>query len=156
MKRRSSAGTIASLILVCIFGATLLLSLAAGASVYRQVAERVEAGAHQRVGLTYITAKLHGADSLEQVSCGDFGGEQALFLEQAENGTVYETILYVHDGWLMELLREQGTELTPDDGQTITEAQSLSISEPEPGLLRLDYVDGAGQTQSTDVYLRSR
>ena len=34
MRRQSSAGTLASLMLTCVFGATLLLSLVVGAGVY--------------------------------------------------------------------------------------------------------------------------
>ena len=57
-RRQTGAGTIAALALTCVFGATLLLSLAAGAGVYRRVADRVERSAGDRVGLTYITAKI--------------------------------------------------------------------------------------------------
>ena len=41
MRRSSGAGTMAALMLTCVFGATLLLSLATGASVYRRVADRL-------------------------------------------------------------------------------------------------------------------
>ena len=61
-RRQTGAGTIAALALTCVFGATLLLSLAAGAGVYRRVADRVERSAGDRVGLTYITAKIHSYD----------------------------------------------------------------------------------------------
>ena len=61
-RRQTGAGTIAALALTCVFGATLLLSLAAGAGVYRRVADRVEQSAGDRVGLTYITAKIHSYD----------------------------------------------------------------------------------------------
>ena len=36
MRKQSSAGTLAALMLTCVFGATLLLSLAAGAGVYHR------------------------------------------------------------------------------------------------------------------------
>ena len=65
MRRQTGAGAIAALILTCVFGATLLLSLIAGAGVYRRVAERTEQGANTRVGLTYLTAKIHGYDSAD-------------------------------------------------------------------------------------------
>ena len=63
MKRQSGAGALAALALTCVFGATLLLSLAAGAGVYRRVADRVERSAADRVSLSYITAKIHGSDA---------------------------------------------------------------------------------------------
>ena len=51
MRRQSGAGTLAALALTCVFGVTLLLSLAAGAGVYRRVADRVEESSQSRVSL---------------------------------------------------------------------------------------------------------
>ena len=156
MKGRSSAaGTIAALTLTCVFGATMLLSLATGASVYRNVAERVESASGRRVGLTYITAKIHAYDQQGRVSAGDFGGQDAVFLLQEIDGNIYETILYVYEGQLMELFCEQGWELEPRDGQSITAAESLTVWEGSPGLLRLSYTGADGRTEMADVFLRS-
>ena len=156
MKGRSSAaGTIAALTLTCVFGATMLLSLATGASVYRNVAERVESASGRRVGLTYITAKIHGYDQQGRVVAGDFGGQDAVFLLQELDGKIYETILYVYEGQLLEVLCEQGWELEPRDGEAITAAEALAVSEPEPGLLRLSYTGADGQTETADIFLRT-
>ena len=156
MKGRSgAAGTIAALTLTCVFGATMLLSLATGALVYRNVAERVESASGRRVGLTYITAKIHAFDQEGRVVAGSFGGQDAVFLLQELDGRIYETVLYVYEGQLMEVLCEQGWELEPSDGQTITAAEALAVSEPEPGLLRLSYTGADGQTETADIFLRS-
>ena len=156
MKGRSSAaGTIAALTLTCVFGATMLLSLATGAMVYRNVAERVESASGRRVGLTYITAKIHAHDQGSLVVAGQFGGQDAVFLLQELDGRIYETILYVYEGQLMELLCELGWELEPSDGMGITAAEGLGVSEPEPGLLRLSYTGADGRTETADIFLRS-
>ena len=156
MKGRSgAAGTIAALTLTCVFGATMLMSLATGAIVYRNVTERVESASGRRVGLTYITAKIHAYDQEGQVLAGQFGGQDAVYLLQELDGEMYETILYVYEGQLMELLCEQGWELGPADGMGITGAQALEVSEPEPGLLRLSYTGADGQTETADIFLRS-
>ena len=154
-RRQTGAGTIAALALTCVFGATLLLSLAAGAGVYRRVADRVERSAGDRVGLTYITAKIHSYDEEGTAFAGRFGGQDAVYLLQEVDGLTYETILYVYDGWLMELLCERGWELAPENGQTITQARALTVEEPEPGLLRLRYTGADGGLSTADVYLRS-
>ena len=154
MRGRSSAGAVAVLIAACIFGAAMLVSLVTGAGVYRQVQERTEAAAAERLGLTYITAKIHSHDAEDSVRAGTFGGEDAVYLLEPLDGLTYETILYVYNGWLMELFCEEGWELKPEAGQQITEAQSLTVSEQD-GLLRLSYVDGNGQSGTADVFLRS-
>ena len=156
MRRQTGAGAIASLILTCVFGATLLLSLAAGAGVYRNVAARTERGANTRVGLTYLTAKIHGGDRVDAVYAGTFGENDAVYLLEDVDGLTYETILYVYDGQLRELLCERGWELEPEDGQIIAEARSLAVTEVADGLLRLVYTDGGGATETADIYIRSK
>ena len=156
MKRQTGAGTIAALILTCVFGTALLLSLVAGAGVYRRVAERTEHAAASRVGLTYLAAKIHGADRAGAVCAGTFGGADAVYLYEDMDGLTYETILYVYDGKLREMLCEQGWESEPESGEVIAEAQSLTVTQPAEGLLRLGLTDGGGATETADVYVRSR
>ncbi|MBD5170249.1 MAG: DUF4860 domain-containing protein [Oscillibacter sp.] len=155
MRRQSGAGTLAALALTCVFGATLLLSLAAGAVVYRRVADRVEESSSDRISLTYITAKLHASDAAGMVETGSFGGGDAVFLYQDFDGITYETILYVYDGYLMEMLCEKGWEMDAEFGETVFPAQALETEEPAEGLLRLSLTDENGRTQTADVYVRS-
>lgn len=155
MRRQSGAGALAALALTCVFGATMLLSLAAGAGIYRRVADRVEQSSGDRVSLSYLTAKLHAYDQAQAVETGRFGGGDAIYLYQDLDGLTYETILYVYDGYLMEMLCERGWEQDPEFGETVSPAQALQISQPAPGLLRLALTGQDGRTQTTDVYVRS-
>ncbi len=155
MRRQSGAGTLAALALTCVFGATLLLSLAAGASVYRRVADRVEESAAGRVSLSYVAAKLHASDAAGLVEVKPFGDGDGIFLYQEFEGTVYETILYVCDGNLMEMLCEQGWESDPEFGEAVSPARALEISRPAPGLLRLALTGPDGVVQSADILIRS-
>lgn len=154
MRRSTSAGTIAALTLACVFGMTLLLSLATGAGVYRRVADRVEQSARQRVGLAYITAKIHAYDAQGGVRAGKFGDVDAVFLTQELEGVVYETALYVHDGWMKEAMYEQGWTMSPADGTAITEARELTAEE-DGGLLMLVYTDPEGRQQTARLMIRS-
>ena len=85
MKRTGGSGMIAALILACLFATTMLLTLVMGARVYRGVQARVEASAEGRVGLAYITAKVHGNDHAGGISVQDFGGVDAVVLESHKN-----------------------------------------------------------------------
>lgn len=155
MRRRGGAGTIAALLLCCVFGVAALLSLTAGAGIYRQVAQRVEQSGERRVGLTYLSAKVRSFDEAGKVLTGTFGDGDALYLLQDIDGLTYETILYVHDGWLKELLCERGWELEPEDGQAITQARGLEAALTGEGLLRLAYTGGDGRTETAVLYVRS-
>ena len=155
MRRQSSAGTLASLLLACVFGATLLLSLAAGAGVYRRVEGRTEESAQSRVSLSYITTKIHAYDQAGMVEAGVFGDGVAVFLYEELEGFTYETIMYVYDGYLMEMLCEKGREMPPEFGETVAPALSLTVTEPREGLLWLSLREADGQVNSAAVYVRS-
>ena len=155
MRRQNAAGTMAALMLTCVFGATLLLSLAAGAGVYRRVADRVDANSEARVSLSYITARLHGYDERGKAEAGTFGDGGAVFLYEELDGLVYETILYVYDGDLRGMLCEKGWEQDAAFGEVITPARALEVSEPVPGLLRLVLTGPDGTEQAASVYIRS-
>ena len=155
MRRQGGAGTIAALLLCCVFGVTALMALTAGAGIYRQVAQRVEQSGERRVGLTYLAAKVRSFDQEGAVLTGTFGDGDARYLLQDIDGLTYETILYVHDGWLKELLCERGWELEPEDGQTITQARGLEAELTEDGMLCLAYTDGDGRTETAALYVRS-
>ena len=155
MRKQSSAGTLAALMLTCVFGATLLLSLATGAGVYRRVESRVEESSQARVSLSYITARIHAYDQAGMVETGSYGDGGAVFLYQEIDGALYETILYVYDGNLMEMLCEKDQEMGPEFGETVSPAQDLTVEEPREGLLRLALTEPDGQTRTADVHVRS-
>ena len=155
MRRQSSAGALASLMLTCVFGVTLLLSLAAGAGVYRRVEDRVEESAEERVSLSYMTARIHACDQAGMVETGSFGEGGAVFLYEELDGSVYETVLYVYGGWLMEMLCEKGGELPPEFGEAVSPARALAVTQPREGLLWLSLTRPDGQVCSAGVYVRS-
>lgn len=160
MKRGNAAGTVATLALTCVFGITLLMGIFAGAAVYQRVSDRVSASARERVGLTYITAKLHSFDALTPdggpaIRVGTLGGQDALYLSEDIDGVAYETVLYVYNGQLREMLCLRGGQQDPAFGEVIGPAQSLRVERPREGLMCLEYTDGDGKTQSAHVWLRS-
>lgn len=155
MNRQSSAGTLASLMLACVFGATMLVSLLTGAGVYRRVENRVEANAQSRVSLNYIIAKVHAYDQAGMVKIGSFGDGGAVFLYEETDRALYETILYVRGGKLMEMFCSEGGELAPEFGEPVCPALNLTAAQPKDDLLRLTLTGPDGQAQTADIYVRS-
>ena len=154
MKRTGGSGMIAALILACLFAVTMLLTLVMGARVYRSVQARVEDSAQGRVGLSYITAKVHGNDRAGAISVRDFGGVDAVVLEQDYDGARYVTALYVYDGQMMELFCSDLGAFTPAEGTPIAPAQGLQ-AEQSDGMLTLTYVDAGGAARSAYIQMRS-
>ena len=154
MKRTGGSGMIAALILACLFAVTMLLTLVMGARVYRSVQARVEDSAQGRVGLSYITAKVHGNDRAGAISVRDFGGVDAVVLEQDYDGARYVTALYVYDRQMMELFCSDLGAFTPAEGTPIAPAQGLQ-AEQSDGMLTLTYVDAGGAARSAYIQMRS-
>ncbi len=154
MKRTGGSGMIAALILACLFATTMLLTLVMGARVYRGVQARVEASAEGRVGLSYITVKVHGNDHAGGISVRDFGGVDAVVLEQDYDGERYVTALYVYDGQLMELFCSDLDAFTPAEGTPIAPAQGLQAGQSD-GVLTLTYVDASGSERYAYIAMRS-
>ena len=152
MRRTSGIGAAAAVFAACIFGAALLLSLVTGAGVYRQVEARAERSAVRRVGLSYLAAKVHAHDAAWAIRVGQFGDGDALFLTEGDTG--YETVVYVRDGFLMELFRVRDAALEPETGQRIADMRALYI-ETEGALLRLRVTDASGAEETAEIYVRS-
>lgn len=155
MDRQSSAGTLAALMLTCVFGATMLMSLVTGAGVYRRVESRVEQNAQSRVSLNYVIARIHAYDGAGMVKTGSFGDGGAVYLYEEAEGIRRETILYVRGGRLMEMFCEDGAELAPEFGEPVSAALDLAVARPKDGLLRLTLTGPDGRPQTADIYVRS-
>ena len=145
---------IAALLLTCVFAVSMLLTLALGARVYQGVQGRVADSAAQRVGLSYITAKLHAADTADGAAAGAFGGQDAVLLYQEIEGVPYVTALYVADGALRELFCENLDDFLPEDGEAIQPAQALAVKQAG-SLLTLTLTESDGTAQTAQIHLRS-
>ena len=93
---------------------------------------------------------MRQADCLGGVTVEPFGGAAALAF--TEDG--FTTRVYWHDGYLMELYAGEDAELSPEDGERIMEAESLSLS-LRRGLLTVDVTGDSGQPDRLFLLLRS-
>lgn len=135
MKRNHHLDMLGALLLFCVFAACVLGILLTGAGLYRRLTERDQASYDRRTGSQYIATRVRQADRLGSVAVEEFGGTDALALED-EYG--YVTRVYWHDGWLMELYAAAGAEFSPEDGEKLMPADGLALS-LEGRLLRVEF-----------------
>lgn len=155
MRRPGAIGTMAVLILACIFGAAMLLSMASGAYAYRTAAETAADGAAGRSGTAYISMKLRQADTAGAVDVRPYGDGDGIFFASEYGGIRYETAVYCYGGYLMELFYEAGYDPGPESGESIIPAAGLDVDEPVPGLFRISLSDSDGTARTAYAYLRS-
>lgn len=152
--KKHSVGTLVAMLLACIFAICVLLTLVFGVRAYRTVAQDAEQGYSRSVGLSYVTQKVRAYDQNGLVSAGAFEGLDALHFYEVFDGVTYETLLYVYDGWLCELYAEQGAGFLPEDGETLLEAQGMTVSQ-EGTLLMIGFTGIDGKTSYGTIALRS-
>ena len=135
-----------ALLLFGVFAVCLLIVLLTGADSYQRLTRRDRASDNRRVCVQ--------ADAAGGVSAGEFGGGDALLLTQDIGGTQYVTRIYVSGGYLMELFSAADSEMSPEDGEKLMAAQSLSASLSE-GLLELSVTPEDGRPVELTLSLRS-
>ncbi|MGE4548401.1 MAG: DUF4860 domain-containing protein [Intestinibacillus sp.] len=149
-----TVGSLAVLVVCCVFAASVVLSLAFGVRAYQGIVTRTQEGYDSRIALSYIGAKVHAFDVAGSVSVGTFDGLSALYLEEWSGGERYHTILYAQDGWMYELYCRQGDSFSPEDGEQLLAVESLAFSQQGQSISAV-LTDAEGNQDYTQIYLRS-
>lgn len=139
-----SASMIAALIVLALFAVGILSVLLGGAGAYRRLTTRDQQAYEDRTCSQYLATKLRQASCADAVEVLPFGDTDALRITQILEGEVYETRIYCHDGWLMELFSLAGGEFSPEDGEQILEAKGLKIQNQQ-GLYTLELTGEDGK-----------
>jgi len=151
--RKNSISAPAALVLFGVFAVCVLAVLLSGAKAYRRITERDARTYDSRTCAQFIATKLRQAPAPDAVALSDFGSSDAIEIRESINGEEYITRLYCHDGWLMELFTAADGEFSPEDGEQILPARSLSLSE-ESGLISVTVIDGSGSEIQQYLFLR--
>lgn len=154
MKRRSiqhHMDGLMALLLFGVFAVCVLAVLLTGAKAYRRLTERDQSAYQSRTCAQYLATRVRQADQADGVYTEDFGGADALVLE--EDG--YLTRVYCYEGALMELYCAVDAEMEPRDGEEVMSAQELSL-ELEDGLLTAVLTGADGREETLYLSLRGQ
>lgn len=143
------------LTLFCMFAASVLLVLLAGAGAYRNIAGQMEEQYTERTCLSYLDAKVRHYDCIDMVAVEPFGQENALVLYEEIGETRYKTVIYYADGYVRELFFEDGLEFQPGDGEIILPAQNLQVEWETESLLQIVCTGQDGLQEKLLVSLHS-
>ena len=104
---------------------------------------------------SYVTEKLHHADSSDAIVAGTFDGQDAILIRQEYSGQSYVTYLYAYDGYLRELFIKEGVAASAGDGREILATDGFSFEESRDGLFHLSCTDSDGNLSDTYVSIKS-
>lgn len=142
--KKHRVGTLATLIVALLFAQCLLLTVLFGVQSYRAVTASTDYSYARRVALSYLTQRVRAYDRRDAVAVGKLQNVDALYCYETADGAVYQTILYVYDGWMRELYTAAGQDFMPADGTPLIEAQALSLSQ-DGELLHIVLTDSNGK-----------
>jgi len=132
-----------------IFALCVAAVLLMGAETYNTLTERGSTAYHRRVATRYLTTRFHQA---EKVQVEDFCGLSALTVRDEISGRTYLTWVYCHEGSIRELFAAESTAVSPEDGEIVMEAESLTFS-LEGGLLTVEITHADGNAERLLLWL---
>ena len=136
-RRKHSIDVVFALALFCTFAVSVLMVLMMGASSYRSVTDSMNENYEDRTGTGYIAEKIRHSDSRGGIAAGQFDGNDALLLTQNIDGTDYITYIYYYDGYIRELLTENGSGMTAEAGEKVLEALGFEVETAENGMFKI-------------------
>ena len=155
-KERSNlkTGSLMALVLFGLFAVCILFLLLIGADVYQKLTVRDRNTYEMRTAAQYLTTKVRQADKDGCLLVSDFEGLDALLIREEIEGSVYHTWIYCYDGYIRELFALADSELMPEAGEKILEAEVLTVWQ-EDLLFHAEITGTDGHVQKLVWSLRS-
>ena len=111
-----------TLIVLTLFGAyavSAMILSAIGADIYSIGASNIENNYDMRTGALYLSEKIRQNDVENSIRIDQISGRDALVLTENKSGMGYESWIYVHNGYLREILLPPKSQFNPSAGQVI-------------------------------------
>ena len=143
-----------ALVLFGLFAVCVLSVLLTGADVYQRLIIRDRSIYEKRTTAQYLTTKVRQADRDGSLLVSEFDGLDALLIREEIEGSVYHTWIYCFDGYIRELFAAADSDLMPEYGEKILEAEELRVWR-EDSLLKAAITGADGTVQELAWHPRS-
>ena len=134
MNRRGSIiQTTCIITLLCSLGVSTFILVAAGYGSFKRMNEFQEECLNARVAMNYVSMQIRRSDVKDSVRIDDSPSGARLVLSEDIEGEIYETRIYLYDGYLRESFvsaespfdEEYGLEVIPLDSFVIKRESNL-------------------------------
>ncbi len=149
--------TVFVICLMLLFLLSALTIIAIGASIYKKNVAQTNDNYAQRVSIAYVTEKVRQSDSSGAIFVRELFGQNVLVFQQEVNGDLYNTYIYCHEGYLMELFARDDLEsFYPQTGQKILKINSFMIEKASDDLLRATITEEDGIEETVYISIHSK
>lgn len=139
--RSHSIDTVFVLVVFSTFALSVLMVLALGAGVYRNINDISREFEAERTALSYVRTKVRNLDNAGAFQVAPLGDIPALHISENIGGTEYTTVIYSYDGWLCELFSESSLEFAPQDGIRIAPVTDLHFEQQDDKTITISASD---------------
>jgi len=150
-KQGQRIDTIFVLGIFCVFAAMVLTVLMLSGRIYKNMTDLSNEGSNDRTCLSYIWSRVKNEDIAGKIYIVKLQELNALCFEEEYGGKAYQTMVYLHDGYIRELFCEVGLSFMPEQGTPMMKAETFSLRERKHGVIEV-----ATDAGSLLVYPRSR
>jgi hypothetical protein len=159
-KEKNSINLMFTVMLLAIFALSAIFVAMMGARVYSAGAASMQENYDTRTSLAYLSEKLRSENS-DSVSVTEVAGSQAISIREdyTTDGYSYETIIFVYDGKLREVMVAKDSasakpDFEPANAPSIMTLKKLSLNESEKGIT-LTVTTADGLTESAYISWRT-
>ena len=137
-KRSHVIDTLFVICLLFLFIICAVTVIIIGAGVYKKNVEAMSGNYSHRISCAYISEKIRQSEEKGRVFVDNIFGQNTLVMQDETDGVLYNTYIYNHDGYLMELYaRSDLSEIDPQAGQKILKISSFDIKEIDDAFFRV-------------------
>lgn len=136
------------------FALTSLLLVLVGARLYQGIYSNEQTYLSKATPLNYLTMKLRQNDRKNSIAIKKLEQQSALVLKEMLEDEIYETWIYIDEGYLKELYIKQGDSFKREDGEKVTTLNEMQLEWESPRLLNITLVDTEGIVQQELIRLR--
>ena len=135
------------LLIFAAFVSAAVMLISMGTGEYRKIIGRMQDNDLSRITAAYLAQKVRQGRAENAVSVRDFHGIPSLCIRTETNGREYETFLYVHEGYLTELMTPVACEddVIPAGGMPVVPVEELSFREVRENAVLAEGVTGDGK-----------
>ena len=144
-----------TLALFVLFAASAFIVVIIGADVYKETTANMEENYSTRTAISYVTEKVRQHDMSGHTTLTSDGDDTMPVFSDITGNEKYLTYIYPYDGYLCELVIEEGTPFSKSQGERILKVDGFSIADAGNGFIKITSKDSGGSPVSCLLHLRS-